>query len=49
MECVDDSGMKPQLDEGITDIKWMTKEEALEAVQDSFASIKQLLKKYYKL
>ena len=49
MECVDDSAMKPQLDEGITDIKWMTKEESLEAVQDSFASIKQLLKKYYKL
>ena len=49
MECVDDSTMKPQLDEGITDVKWMDQKGTRQAMVNSFRSIRHVIKKFYKL
>jgi len=48
MECTDDKKMKPQREESIDDIRWMTKEEVEEALKDSYKSIAQVIKEYNK-
>lgn len=40
--------MKPQREESIDDIRWMTKEEVEEALKDSYKSIAQVIKEYNK-
>lgn len=48
MSCLDDSNMNPQTEEGITEIKWMSVDEATLALATSYKSIKYVLKKYKK-
>ena len=47
MECLDDSKMKPQLEEKIEDVKWMDFGEVKNALYDSYPSIRNVLRKYY--
>jgi hypothetical protein len=46
MDCLEDKKMKPQKEEGIEDLRWMTEEEAREALLDSYKSIKEVLNCY---
>ncbi|MBO3270608.1 MULTISPECIES: NUDIX hydrolase [Hymenobacter] len=39
MQCLDDSLMKPQAEEYIEEVRWMTPQEALSVLDDSYASI----------
>ena len=48
MECLDDSKMAPQFEEGITEVKWMTKKEVDVAMYNTFESIKHVYKKFRK-
>lgn len=47
MYCVDDSHMKPQLEENIEDLKWMNEVELKEALYNSYPSIRDVFKHYY--
>ena len=49
MKCVDDSKMKPQYEEDIQDIKWLTKTEVKEALTNSYRSIEEVIRKFNKL
>lgn len=49
MECINDRDMKPQLEEGITDVRWMGGRDAQVAMVNSFRSIRHVIKKYYSL
>lgn len=49
MENMNDSGMKPQKEEGIDDIKWMNHSEAKTALVNSYPSMRYLYKKFLKL
>jgi ADP-ribose pyrophosphatase YjhB (NUDIX family) len=48
MECLNDSNMKPQLKEDIEEVKWMDKKEARNVLSNSYKSIDQVFKKYFK-
>lgn len=48
MECIDDANMKPQLDEGIDEVKWMNKKEVSIALYTSYFSIQHVYKKFLK-
>jgi ADP-ribose pyrophosphatase YjhB (NUDIX family) len=48
MDCLDDSKMKPQLDEGIDEVKWMNKKELDVALYNAFRSIQHVYKKFKK-
>jgi ADP-ribose pyrophosphatase YjhB (NUDIX family) len=48
MECLNDSNMKPQLKEDIEEVKWMDKKEARKMMSNSYKSIEQVFKKYFK-
>lgn len=48
MSCTNDTGMKPQQEEGIDDIKWLSEIEAKTALIDSYPSMRYLFKKYLK-
>ena len=48
-ECLDDSEMKPQLEESITDVCWMDEKEVNQAMVNSYRSIRHVMKKYHKL
>lgn len=48
MECLDDSKMKPQLDEGIDEVKWMDKKQINVALYNAFRSIEHVYKKFKK-
>jgi ADP-ribose pyrophosphatase YjhB (NUDIX family) len=48
MQCVDDQHMRPQLEENIEEVRWMTKEEALVALDNSYKSIEKVLQDFYK-
>ena len=48
MDCTNDSGMKPQQEEGIDDIKWFSEIEAKTALINSYPSMRYLFKKYLK-
>lgn len=48
MECLDDSKMRPQVEEGITEVKWMTQKEVDVALFNTFESIKHVYKKFKK-
>jgi 8-oxo-dGTP pyrophosphatase MutT (NUDIX family) len=41
MKCTDTRPLVPQTSEGITEVKWMKKEDALKAFEDSYGSIKE--------
>ena len=42
MLCKDDAPLKPQLEEGITDAQWMGKKDTITALNNSFASIRDM-------
>ena len=47
MQCLSDEGMKPQLEEGIEDIRWMTKPEVEVALQTSYRSIAEVFVTFF--
>ena len=47
MYCVDDSKMKPQLEENIEDLRWMDESELKEALYNSYPSIRDVFRHYY--
>ena len=47
MDCDDDSAMRGQREEDITDVRWMTREEARQAMYNSYFSIRYVLRRYY--
>ncbi len=49
MECLDDSQMKPQLEESITDVRWMDEKATRQAMVNSYRSIRHVIKKFHKL
>lgn len=49
MDCVDDSKMKPALDEDIEELRWMTQKEVYHALEDSYNSIRYVFERYYKM
>lgn len=46
MECIDDSSMAPQAEEGIEDVKWMSDEEVEVALKTSYRSIQEVFSKF---
>ena len=49
MHCLDDSEMKPQIEENIEYLKWMNDREAYQSLYNSYASIRQVFRSYYNL
>ena len=49
MDCLDDSKMKPQLDEGIKEVKWMNKKEVDIALYNSYRSVQHVYKKFQEM
>lgn len=47
MDLIDDSKMKPQMEENIEKLEWMGKEKVKSALINSYSSIRYVLKKYY--
>ncbi len=48
MHCVDDSEMKPQGEEDIEEVRWMTMAEVHQALYNSYPSVRQVFRKYYR-
>jgi 8-oxo-dGTP pyrophosphatase MutT (NUDIX family) len=46
MRCLDDSLMKPQAEEYIEEVRWMSPQEALAKLDDSYASIALVVRHY---
>ena len=46
MRCVDDSLMKPQAEEYIEEVRWMTPQEALAVLPEAYASIALVVRHY---
>jgi 8-oxo-(d)GTP phosphatase len=46
MSCTDDSLMKPQAEEFIEEVRWMTPEEAMEVLPKAYASIAFIVREY---
>lgn len=49
MDCLDDSQMQPQKEEGIDDVRWMSSDEVQEALANSYASIAEVFRSYHEL
>lgn len=47
MELVDDSKMKPSLEEDIEDVRWMNQKEVYHALENSYNSIRFVFEQYY--
>lgn len=47
ISCDDFSRMKPQAEEGITDIKWISRDDFYLVYQNTYASVTDLLKRYF--
>lgn len=48
MDLVDDSKMKPSIEEDIEELRWMTQKEAYHALENSYNSIRFVFQEYYK-
>jgi len=48
MTLLDESEMRPQVEEDITEIKWMSPKEKTHALEESYQSIRYVLDKYHK-
>ena len=48
MKSLNDSKMKPQVEEGIMDIKWLKHHEAKTALINSYPSMRYLYKQFLK-
>lgn len=49
MRCIDDTGLKPQKEEGIKKAEWMDRDEVRKALKDSYRSIRHVVQEYTKL
>ncbi|WP_163377996.1 NUDIX hydrolase [Cyclobacterium sp. SYSU L10401] len=49
MNCLSDTKMKPQTEEGILDVKWLNHQEAKVALINSYPSMRYLYKRFLKL
>lgn len=49
MDCLDDSNLYPQKEEGIEKAEWVTMEEARIRLRDSYRSIRYVLQEYTKI
>lgn len=49
MDLVDDSKMKPSLEEDIEELRWMTQKEVYHALENSYRSIRFVMESYYKI
>jgi ADP-ribose pyrophosphatase YjhB (NUDIX family) len=47
MTCLSDAGMKPQIEENIEDIRWMTRGEVELALGNSYNSIREVFASYW--
>ncbi len=47
MGCTDDSAMRGQADEGITEVRWMNYADAQQALYNSYVSIRYVLRRYF--
>ena len=48
MDLVDDSRMKPAVEEDIEELRWMTQKEVYHALENSYKSIRFVFEEYYK-
>lgn len=48
MELVDDSRMRPAMEEDIEDVRWMTQKEVYHALENSYRSIRFVFEEYYR-
>lgn len=48
MECIDDSGIKPQQEEDIDEVRWMDARELRPALYDSYRSVRHVFNEYYR-
>lgn len=48
MEVVKDAKMKPQVEEDIEEVRWMTRKEVFHALQDSYKSIAFVFDRFFK-
>ena len=48
MEVVDDSKMRPEVQEDIEDLRWMTRKEVYHALENSYKSIRFVFEEYYR-
>ena len=48
MDLVDDSKIKPQMEEDIEEIRWMTRKEVYHALENSYNSIRFVVGEYYR-
>lgn len=48
MNCVDDSEMRPQLDEGIDELQWMDEKQIQQALLNSYSSIRYVFEELRK-
>jgi ADP-ribose pyrophosphatase YjhB (NUDIX family) len=48
MDCLDESRLKPQTEEGITEVRWMTAHQAHQALYGSYFSIRYVFRQYYR-
>ncbi|MFZ2906974.1 MAG: NUDIX domain-containing protein [Cyclobacteriaceae bacterium] len=49
MDIIDDSKMKPAVEEDIEELRWMNPKEVYHALQHSYKSIQYVFEEYYKL
>lgn len=49
MKCQEDAEMKPQEEENIEEVRWMTAREVRQAMYNSYPSIRYVFNEYYKL
>ena len=49
MEIVDDSKMRPDLNEDIEETRWMSPKEVYHALEHSYKSINYVFDRYYKM
>jgi len=48
MDMIDDSKIKPQVEEDIEEIRWMTRKEVYHALENSYNSIRFVMGEYYR-
>jgi hypothetical protein len=46
MKCLDDSVMRPQTEEYIEEVRWMSPQDALARIEESYASIALVVRHY---
>lgn len=49
MSCLNDAKMKPQVEESIEELAWMSPDEAQQALENSYSSIRYVFEQFYAL